>query len=810
MDSQKENVTPARLGVLATQSSFETQPSPVGASFQPQPPSVPNYEGSQPQDNRHLYPLIQPSPRGHHMGPQFPTSHHGPAVTSAPYSATATSAHPESYTRYPEQGTHVSISARNPSVSIPPLRQVEPHRAVNKFRHYKAPALSPLSDESGRDEEGLGVDNVSASRPFKRIRYEPHDIKEERPDVVQPMPPPHPHAWQYNSYTAYQTSYAPTIRHNSINNPMTPSSTCSDELYRTFPLKAATPFITAQNSPDFRRLSQDTNDTTRRLSVESLLSGPPGMGDEPPRRQLRTGSDARGSYSSSAGSNDIMVSMKTWGVDRGFRDLDVGRNDDEHAIEGIPPDDTRDYVSQNGEAETEDVPAEFGFGVKTKDIPFDRDYYAQPVTIKLPQSFEPLPPELTHNQMNLLYFHHFISHTARLLVPHHCSSNPFQKILPQMAIRDPNLLNLLLAYSASHRARLLQQPEPSTRIAMWVKDVFPNLRQALKDPKTVVSNSNLAAAIMLASLEIISPKAFGVSVSWQQYLLTARAMVHARGGVKSMFYDRSDVSHFLLRWFAYIDVLGSLIDAPTEVPTDAATPQSPTLQRYQSSWLGEYDFEPVDDYQIDCLFGFTGRCITLLALIAELARACDLERIDSNHEIRPDWQPSEDVKTRAEKLMNDVERARTSTRVQPCPHLHSADEATYQWDTQEMVATNEAYHWAGLVHIHRRILGKPTLHPDVQHAVQEICGALYKVRKGSSAENCLLFPIFTAGCELGSPPEGEQIGEGSQRLREMIMERFDGIEKFGMSQVHKARGLMLRVWETGKPWETLVSGEFVG
>ncbi len=129
-----------------------------------------------------------------------------------------------------------------------------------------------------------------------------------------------------------------------------------------------------------------------------------------------------------------------------------------------------------------------------------------------------------------------------------------------MAVHDDNLLNLLLAYSASHRARLLRQPEPATRIAHWVQDIFPNLRKALDDPNQIISNALLATAIMLASLEIISPKAFGVEVPWQRHLDTARQMIFARGGPKGMRVEsRSDlVSDFLWSWFAYLDVLGSL------------------------------------------------------------------------------------------------------------------------------------------------------------------------------------------------------------------------------------------------------------
>jgi hypothetical protein len=33
--------------------------------------------------------------------------------------------------------------------------------------------------------------------------------------------------------------------------------------------------------------------------------------------------------------------------------------------------------------------------------------------------------------MNLLYFHHFINCTARILVPHDCERNPFRHILPE-------------------------------------------------------------------------------------------------------------------------------------------------------------------------------------------------------------------------------------------------------------------------------------------------------------------------------------------------------------------------------------------
>ena len=291
---------------------------------------------------------------------------------------------------------------------------------------------------------------------------------------------------------------------------------------------------------------------------------------------------------------------------------------------------------------------------------------------------------------------------------------------------------------------------------------------------------------MLASLEIISPKAFGVEVSWQKHLSTARQMIAARGGPLRMRTESQGdtASSFLWRWFLYLDVLGSL--------------SGDKANSFSSSWVLDYEADPDNDYSIDCILGFTSRCVHILAKIAELSRICDSLRIGSDHTNRVDWKPSADVIARAEKLEADLADSRLHN-AKPCMHMQSTGEAAYQWDSLEMAATNEAFHWAGLIHLHRRILGKVSTHSDVQNAVREIFGALYKVRRGSSAEACLLFPMFTAGCDtLG------------KKQRVEILDRIKRVERLGMTQVRNARKLMERSWETGKPWETLVAGEFFG
>ena len=392
------------------------------------------------------------------------------------------------------------------------------------------------------------------------------------------------------------------------------------------------------------------------------------------------------------------------------------------------------------------------------------------------------PPLLTRQ-----YFHHFINNTARVLVPHDDpQSNPFRTILPQLALNNDNLMSLLLAYSASHRARVLDQPEPAMRIALWVQDIFPALRESLTDHKQKISNANVATAIMLSSLAIVSPTAFGYDIPWQRHLMLARELIGARPEGLRVDHHSSlegQVCSFLWSWFAYLDVLGGL---------------SGGLNDVSPAWILDYKvYDPQDDDEIDCIMGFTTRCIYILSQIAELVRECEPSRLAVTKRDPKDWIPGPDVERRVESLEVDVRDSMVQTP-RPCSHLMHKGDVTC-WDTVEMEATNEAYHWAALVHLHRRVLGKLPDHPDVQGPVQKIMKCLDSVKVGGTAENCWLFPLFTAACECLDDAQ-----------RKKMLNRIRQIEGCGMMQVTRARVLMQKAWGTGKPWEVLLEGEFLG
>lgn len=543
-----------------------------------------------------------------------------------------------------------------------------------------------------------------------------------------------------------------------VGTPLTPgSSIASDEsTLKSGPRSLAVPY---QPSPD-----------PRRLSVNDLLI------DSTPRERTPRYPNL-----------DPNSGTTTYGHDIGRPDLDTPRNDDISAIALFSPPVSYGAVNYFASERADE---------QQKSFAFEADgYYAKPVPIKIPKAFEPLPSLLLENRMNLLYFHHFLNHTARILVPHDCEQNPFRNVLPQLAVRDEDLLGLLLAFSASHRARLLCHPEPANRIAVWVQDVFPKLRHALESAQQV-SDSSLCTAIMLASLEIIVPNAFEVPIPWQSHLNLARQMIIARGGLQSLNH-RDKVAYFLSRWFAYLDVVGSLSGSKNDKPLE-------------SGYLVLKEDELRDD-QIDCLLGFTNCFVGCLARIAELAKQCEPLRIDATTgNVRDDWHPPADVVAAAEQLRVDLRNSCNNVVYKGCTHGDTAttsasspsDDATTKdppWDEAEIYATNEAFHWAGLLHLLRRVLGRPRADAEVQTCVRETLAALARVRPGSSAGACLLFPMFSAGCDAW---EEEQ--------RAVILERLKCVEGFGMSQVQKTRELVQRVWATGRAWECLVKGEFFG
>lgn len=218
------------------------------------------------------------------------------------------------------------------------------------------------------------------------------------------MPPsPSQHVSSFSSYSPSDT-YGPT--------PFTSTVSSIRSVGNPFPFARKASIQGRETSPD------------RRLSVSSLLADPPGLSE------MAMGS---GHYHQTPFQDWI-----DYGVDRGFPDEDLANND-QLALDGNTPTSATGgfdiFKSENAAGDFNH--SGFGFGLNAPNPAHgEGGYYAKPVQVLIPRSLGNLPETLQNNPMNLLYFHHFLNHTARILVPHDCSENPFKNILPQSKLQD--------------------------------------------------------------------------------------------------------------------------------------------------------------------------------------------------------------------------------------------------------------------------------------------------------------------------------------------------------------------------------------
>ncbi|KAF8543644.1 fungal-specific transcription factor domain-containing protein [Trichophaea hybrida] len=514
--------------------------------------------------------------------------------------------------------------------------------------------------------------------------------------------------------------------------------------------------------PAVTTVGMSSNTVMRRVSVENLLAVPLSHNGFP------------GAYDDRYG----YMNFKTEDVSQ-YSPNDQGLEDDD--IEEIPRNDYED--------------GDFSMQVN-KARQFFRMNSTYSDQMSIPRRLDPLPQWLLSNDQNKMYFHHYLKHTARLLVPHDCSENPFKHILPQMAVETDHLMNLLLAYSASHQARLLNRPEPTERIGGFIDETVRSLNVALNHPVGATSDASLATAIMLASYQIVSPNPFASSgLTWQTHLNAARRIIVSRGGAQSM-HSGDTVSYFLVRWFAYLDLLGRLSGREID---------EPVLSGSGKYWTNDNEDERAE-YSVDCFFGFTTRCVAILHSIGELARQCEQERRSMSRGGREQngyqWKPSSEVSRKARLLREELRESKEKS-VGRCSHAHDNGypdfHNTEEFDEDELLATNDTFHWAAEIHLYRRVLGYPSSHRNVQNAVALIVEAMHKVKQGGTAENCLLFPLFTAGCEAIDSEH-----------REYTLQRMLEVEKTGLTQVKHARLLLQRVWKERVAWWEIVNGEFIG
>jgi hypothetical protein len=398
---------------ISFQGSFAGHPQLVETENDSLPPSNIDYSNqSSVQD-----PSASPAPN-FAQGPASDMSMIDPALTGSPIAIYHDSIYGEihgrehqytqSYERYRSLTPGTPMSIQPPSISR--LRQAQDDSLLSPTDSIRSPLAStsnrstalpnidsptptpPFYSNGIDDSDVTGPEIASFDRPLKRVRYQAG--LDMGPVYDSIMPPPNFMSFPSYNIGSQASSINTVAPPSSVGTPLTPASNHSDEGYKIYQSKLS-PHAT-QDSPDLRR-----------LSVSSLLSGPPGMPYQNDRTSRPNNNPEAQDWSVLY--QDVYQDTITYGIDRGFKDLDIGKNDDMNAITGSSPIAMRDHLELVVDEEGELMPVEFGFGMETNNTAFENGgYYDKSVPICISRALEPLPNKLLENPMNLLVCNHCI------------------------------------------------------------------------------------------------------------------------------------------------------------------------------------------------------------------------------------------------------------------------------------------------------------------------------------------------------------------------------------------------------------------
>ncbi|OAA73291.1 hypothetical protein ISF_00192 [Cordyceps fumosorosea ARSEF 2679] len=393
----------------------------------------------------------------------------------------------------------------------------------------------------------------------------------------------------------------------------------------------------------------------------------------------------------------------------------------------------------------------------------------------LPKGISPIPDKL-RDETNMMFFDHFVNYTAKVMAPYHNKeANPFSNFMPAIAFQSDILLSLMLAFAAVHRSQVLRMTEPELRIAEWAEDIFCVLRGMLGDPVKTIQDDTLLSMVLLTSLEKSSPSTFGANIPWQKHLNLTRSLVGKRLAILGSQNERNEELSFIFSWFSYLDTMGQVSMAPL---IEGISPQTGPYDLLQKIRVD-------DEEEFDCVMGFTTHCGKLLVELSALIRQC------------PGAQEPDDATINAALDLERRFKESMNKPVKVCHHLRK--NKVDMRSLTEMDAASQAYHWAGIVYLRRRILCKGSCDEEVQDGVQRIWECIQHIRREKEADTACLFPLFVAGCETN---------EATQR--KLILARLKSAEKSGMKQVKRARKLMEASWRGGQPWYSLIQDEYLG
>lgn len=432
----------------------------------------------------------------------------------------------------------------------------------------------------------------------------------------------------------------------------------------------------------------------------------------------------------------------------------------------------------------------------------------------------PLPELLLEVPYYRQLFHFWMTVASSNLVPAPTlyRDNPFKVLLPQMAMHYSGVLTTILAFAA----RTMQSLNGSNNneiIDQLLGRSCSALLKQLEDQSEATSDGTLATILLLSSYEVVHSENFE---KHRTHTYGAGQIVAARkrksedtptsnsdddstsSSVSANSHEESNIAFFLMRWFAYVDVIGALSSTKGREKYLRSYRDSNEYKPVERIAWTEMDFTSDPRREIDYLLGFDARMFPHFVNIALLLDQVDFYMSDPNN--NKDCLPQSIIIAALElkdKLTKDHETAeknrqlifdeiletnvRAGLMVQKNQHINDL-----MTKDNTLRCTNRLFFYAGLLNLYRRVLLLPRDLSLVQELVEKMTEILRQfIEPGSPAEICTIFCNFSCGCEVID-----------SETRMFFVHRFGKLASNGIANASKSLAIMGRCWETGEDWLT--------
>lgn len=397
-------------------------------------------------------------------------------------------------------------------------------------------------------------------------------------------------------------------------------------------------------------------------------------------------------------------------------------------------------------------------------------------------------------------FDFFFSQTSKLLVPAPSttySRNPFFNFLPRMAMNSSALMNLLLVFGANHKHKIMHSQGfytdgNSSLVANdLLTNTFTSLLTQLTDFDTRNSDSTLATILLLAAFDIF----FGdKKQKWRTHVYGARKIMKERLSNGTGALTLSDHSadfrqeHFLLRWFAYTDIISSL----------SSTNSINNIHKLSSL---KYEMETnVEDslmqkmIRLEDIEYFTGMEVSCLWMLAEVSRLVNEKETDETT-VFPQVLVLKalELDHKMTTYLKKTELKRDE--VYQTYYLSKTDAVMAErYEVYRILrGTNQIFTLTGVLQLKRRVLGISPSSPIIIELLKEITKIIENcIAFESSAETCIIFCIFSCGCELMDPELYE--------YRLLYQQHLTSLVRKGVTSAKQAQNIMEECWLSGKQW----------